>query len=177
MSAAVSERSESRLEFANLSEDQAFATLDEAFPAVLAPKPDPIAADDRVLKYFNDEHAAMIAPTDEDKASVEARKPRMVASTWPLRVKNREGQLAPLSTDVTEPTPGELKPENALVDVVVNRDLRKGIEFPGTGVAVRTTGVSLDQPATVRKDRVFWANMQTDTDLMVSMRARRGGGL
>ncbi|HEX5923489.1 MAG TPA: LamG-like jellyroll fold domain-containing protein [Baekduia sp.] len=162
-------RSESRTQFAAQTEDAAFATLDEAFPRVLAPVPDPIPSSDRVLKYINDEHAAIVAPVDVAKASPEARKRRMVASTLPLRVKNRDGQLAPISTDVTETTLGELRPENALVDVVVSRDLHQGIGFPGTGVAVRPVGVNADQPATVRKDRVFWANVQTDTDFMVNM--------
>ena len=79
------------------------------------------------------------------------------------------GKSSPFSTDVIEATPGELKPENALVDVVVHRDLRQGIQFPGTGVAVPATGINSDQPATVRKNRVFWANVQVDTDLMVNM--------
>ena len=143
--------------------------MDEAFPELLKAAPEPIASSDRVVKYVNNEHAAIVAPVDEDKASSEARKPRMLTSTLPLRVKNRDGQLAPVSTDVTEATPGELRPENALADVVVNRDLRQGVEFPGAGVALRATGIGLDQPATVRKDRVFWANVQVDTDLMVNM--------
>ena len=73
-------------------EDAAFATLDEAFPAVLAPAPDPIRSSDRVVKYVNNEHAAIVAPVDKDKASPQERKPRMVTSTLPLRVKNRDGQ-------------------------------------------------------------------------------------
>jgi hypothetical protein len=167
--ASVSVRDESQMRFSGQSEDTAFATLDEAFPEVLKAAPEPIASSDRVVKYVNDEHGAVVAPVDKDKAGSEARKPRLVTSTLPLRVKNRDGQLARVSTDVTEATPGELRPENALADVVVSRDLRRGIEFPGTGVALRATGISLDQPATVRKGRVFWANVQADTDLMVNM--------
>lgn len=162
-------RTQSRTEFAGQGEDAAFATLDQAFPSALASAPDPIASSDRVVKYVNDEHAAVVAPVDASKASPEARKPRMVVSTLPLRVRDRDGQMSPVSTDVTEVTPGELRPENALADVVVHRDLRQGIEFPGTGVGLRVTGADLDQPATVRKDRVFWANVLTDTDFMVNM--------
>jgi YD repeat-containing protein len=167
--AAATARDESKMAFSGQGEDAAFATLNEKFPAALAVAPDAIPSSDRVLKYVNDEHAAIVAPVDRDKASDEERKPRMVVSTLPLRVKNRDGQLAPLSTDVTESTPGELRPENALTEILVNRDLREGIEFPGTGVVVRATGGYLDQPATVRKNSVFWANVQTDTDLVVNM--------
>jgi RHS repeat-associated protein len=167
--ASVAVRDESQMRFSGQSEDVAFETLDEAFPEVLKAAPEPIASSDRVVKYINNEHAAVVAPVDEDKAGSEARKPRMVTSTLPLRAKNRDGRLAPVSTDVTEAAPGELRPENALADVVVSRDLRRGIEFPGTGVALRAAGISPDRPATVRRNRVFWANVQADTDLMVNM--------
>jgi RHS repeat-associated protein len=168
--AAVAARTDSRQAFSNQGEDAAFTTLSEAFPALLEAAPEPIRASDRVVEYVNDDHAAILAPADKDEADAEARKPRLLASMLPLRAKNRDGQLAPLSTHVTEPTPGQLRPENALAEIIVNRDLHDGIAFPGADVAMRVTGVNLDQPATVRKDRVFWANVQTDTDLVLSMR-------
>jgi len=167
--AVAAKRSASRQAFASQGEDAAFATLDHAFPAVLAPAPAPVPEDERVIKYVNDDHAAIVAPADAVKGSRESRERHLRLGTLPMRAKQPDGQLAPVSTDVTEPRPGELEPENALADVVVNRDLHQGIEFPGTGVALRIAGADLGRPATVRKDRIFWANVQTDTDLMVKM--------
>ncbi len=163
------------------------------FPATLAPTPEPISSDERVVEYQNDEHAAIVVPTDlaKDEASAptngeasgpgeasepadnetsESRQPRLLTSVMPLRVKDRDGKLSPVSAQVTETTPGELRPQNPLADIVVHRDLEEGIKFPGASVGLRVTGADLEAASTVRKDRIFWANVQVDTDLMVRLR-------
>jgi hypothetical protein len=159
----------SRSAFVGQDVDDALETLETAFPQVLAPVGDPIPSTERVVKYGDDGHSAVMAPADAAPGSKESRKRQLLMSTLPLRVKDQSGQLAPVSTEITEPTPGELAPKNALTDVTVNRDLHKGIEFAKADVAMRLTGASLDQPATVRDGRAFWANVQTDTDFMVNM--------
>jgi RHS repeat-associated protein len=155
--------------FAGQDGDAALGTLESAFPQVLAPVANPIPSTERVVKYGDDGHSAVVAPADATPGSQEARKRLLVMSTLPLRLKDRSGQVAPMSTEITEPTPGELAPKNALTDVTVNRDLHKGIEFAKADVAVRLTGANLDQPATVRDGRAFWANVQTDTDFVTDL--------
>ena len=189
--AEVSERVESQTRFAALDESAAFETVEHVFPATVAPSPAPISDDDRVIDYENGEHAAIVVPAEPDKDGgpapgkenatedaaasdtddvPESRKPQLLASTMPLRVKDRDGQLSPVSAQVTETTPGELRPKNPLTDIIVHRDLEEGIRFPDADLGLRVTGANLDTPSTVLKDRVFWANVQTDTDLMVRMR-------
>jgi hypothetical protein len=76
-STAVAVRVDSRQAFAGQDQDAAFATLDQAFPAVLAPVPEPIPASDRVVAYGNGDHA-IVTPANAPKGSAKSRDPAAV---------------------------------------------------------------------------------------------------
>jgi YD repeat-containing protein len=90
--------------------------------------------------------------------------PVLVASTVPLRVADRSGQLSPVSLTLGEEG-GVLAPHNPLVPVSISKAASGGVSLP-EGVTVTAAGASGSQ-ATIAGDHAVWTNSAVDTDLMV----------
>jgi RHS repeat-associated protein len=162
----------SRTAYSGLNGAKPLATLAKAFPSVIEAKPSsPIRGDVHALKYLDNQHTAIVVSGKSDGKRGAKRRRRILASALPLRARNRDGKLALLDNSIEAHGPDgkTLQPGNALTAIAVDRDLSHGITFADAGVSIRPSGVAADRVGDVQGDHVFWGNVQTDTDFLVTM--------
>ncbi|MHB8241067.1 MAG: hypothetical protein ACYDHN_03660 [Solirubrobacteraceae bacterium] len=87
----------------------------------------------------------------------------VVASTVPLRVNNGSG-LAPTSLALKEEG-SVLLPENPVVPVAISKQASGGVTFP-EGLQITPVGAGEPEGSAVVGDRVVFANVARDTDLI-----------
>jgi RHS repeat-associated protein len=115
-----------------------------------------VPAGSRVARYLNDYSYVL------DRAS---GPNLLVQSFGPLRAPDDAGRKAPIDTELR----GEgsaLVPANTLGSVRIAKDAAS-VDFPGSGIGFRLAGARAADARTI-DDKAFYANVDTDTDLVVA---------
>ncbi len=106
----------------------------------------------------------VIAQHGEGKALVEGKngKKMLLVSSQPLEAKNEQGKLALVDLSLTR-TADEIAPVNSSVPFVVDPTSPAKISFTGLGIGMQLADTPNGR-AQLAEDRVFFADMYTDTD-------------
>ncbi len=118
------------------------------------------AADERVDRYLDD-HKLLLAVEGQERK-------RLLVSALPLRVRGAGGEKRSVSIEF-EDRGAFVAPKNALTDIRLHKRLGDGAELPSSGVAVRPAGTAGDARADATGGRLFWDNIETDTDFLVGL--------
>lgn len=161
---AVAQREQSRDAFAGLADADAKVLARESFTEAmtlsLEPGPD-LQAGEKVDRYLGDTWAAI------DRG--DGKTPTFAQSTLPMVAENEDGDERPVDLSLVE-SGDRFAPANPLVDVEIGRSVGDGVLLPHSGVRVAPIGsdAAKAEPQRVGDSRVFWANVQPDTDYFLT---------
>jgi hypothetical protein len=120
--------------------------------------PLPAATTRRVSRYLSN-HVARLGPVKGRRSLVE--------SALPLRVEGDKGTKVPVRLALQR-TPGGFRPEAPIVPLVISDRVPGRIEFPDIGLAAAPARAQTGSGPIVRDGRVFFANVQRDTDTVIA---------
>jgi hypothetical protein len=155
-------RAGSRLRFAKKSRLDALAVLREQFAAIVNRKSwngVPLRAGDSIADYRGS-FGALIQHGDSDEDVA------LVTSSLPL--KNEAGEPVDLGLERGD---SGFSPAAPVVELQIPEDLRDGIELEDSGLSV-TPAAEGPTSGVEANEKVFYANAQTDTDVLVQPTAR-----
>ena len=147
-------RARSRTAFRSQGRSQALRTARRAFPHDVGRKPwrGPDLAPGQSVKRYLDRSTALV--------DMGARDAVAVASFPMLTQENEKVDMALVERG------GALEPDTPLVPLTISRSPRNGAVVGSSGLRIAPAGGTGDS-ATVVEDKVFYANVDTDTDLIV----------
>ncbi len=151
----------SRTSFVGQTAAEALALAQLRFPAALRNpvwKAPGLRSGDQLIRYGSD-HAAIIKTGGTPGGSV-------LQSTVPLVAPDANGDKRPVDLEL-EAHGDEFRPRVGVAKLIVPSRLRDGIELADVGVKVRLLGSDLDGSPTLTDGRLFWPNVDRDTDLVV----------
>jgi FG-GAP repeat len=154
------ERSRSRSEFRALGADEAIAVARKKDRGALAPRDERVLSlgeGARVRSYVNRNAAVIDRPGSRDA---------VVSSAVPLLAVDGNGRLAPVDVSLLRRADGDFAPSNSLADVRIGPEAREGVRFVNSDFTLASSASSAEGRAV--DGRVFYANVATDTDLVVS---------
>ena len=161
---AVQERHESRTAFSALGPVQAKDLAREAFGGAVtesrAPGPR-LGQGERVAEFIGDRWAKI------DRG--EGKQPAVVRSVLPMLARDGSGKRAPVDLSLAG-TGSVLAPVNPLVDIAVARDAAAGAALAKVGLGLRPLAPMAggSELQLVGGEKAFWADVDADTDYMVS---------
>jgi RHS repeat-associated protein len=152
-----------RAAFAGQGRLEALETAREQFPRLLEhPVWSPPAQQEsgRVERYIG-AHQAVV--------EIGGGERRLLNSVLPLRARTSGGELEPVEVALEERAT-VYEPRNPLAEVAISKDVSEGIRFGDLGLTVRAlgSGVSESSEPALADGKLFWANVDVDTDLMVA---------
>jgi putative amidase-like protein len=159
--AAKEERRRSRTAYRDQSRREALARAEDSSPsAVHAPswKPLRLREGERVTQYRG-ELSALVEKSNGKKA--------LVQSFLPLRSTAGSGDEAAVSLELEEHA-NAYAPKNPLVTTEIPKRLRDGLAFPRAGFSLRPDAAAQPEDPIAVDDKVFYANVATDSDLLVA---------
>ena len=165
---AVKARRESRTRFAAFGPVQAKDLARETFGGTVtesrAPGPH-LGRGERVAEFIGDRWAKI------DRG--EGEQPAVVRSVLPMLARDGSGKRAPVDLTLTG-TGSVLAPANPLVDIAVARDAAAGAALAKVGLGLRPLAPMAggSELQLVGGEKAFWADVDADTDYMVSPTAR-----
>jgi len=144
----------------NLSRSEAKELLDQVFGDELeAPA---AILDEFDVKAFRSDHVAVVEPENQGEA------PALISSLIPMRTDDGSGGKEEVDLNLN-PTGDHLEPVNPLVAVEVPTELADGFAFPNIGVSIDVgTGDGDRTASSSGEDSVFFPNVRTDTDIVMS---------
>ena len=151
-------RRESRLAYHAQSAQNALATALEHFPGVVR------GPDARPLKLRKGERVQRFLGPFSALIDVGGGRHLLAESTVPLTTTDAAGQRVPVDFALRDGG-SAFAPAQAIVDVRIPKQLDAGVTLPGLGIVIHPVGADAD--GTEVKGRVFYANVGTDTDLIV----------
>ena len=160
--AGTEERLGSLTAFRSLTAADAVVAFRDHFADVASEplwKPPQLRPEDRVTGYATDS-LMQVAHDDASGGS-------LVASSMPLRDRDADGDLAPVSVELLDRGLW-FEPLNPLVNSRLPKDLSAGIAFADEGVTVRPERVALFTSASELGEKVVYANFDTDSDFVAS---------
>jgi hypothetical protein len=153
-------RGHSRHAFSNVSDAEALKVARDTHGELMnAPlwEPVPLRGGERVSRHLGE--SAAVVKDSSGKAGV-------YESALPLLSRSESGALEP--TDLKLIRKGTaVVPTNPVVPLTIGGKLGAGTSFDGTGVELRVDGDPA-APATLTDDKVFYANIRRDTDVVVT---------
>lgn len=160
---AKEERKRSKAEHKNKNRSEALALAKEKHPKfVAAPVWEPFTLrDGDRIKRYEGQSAAVV---EHDQGP-----PSLVESTLPLVTTSASGQRRPVELAL-EDRGGAFSPRNPLVETSISKDLAEGVSLPAIDLEVSPLAGPETSTPTLVEDKAFWANVATDTDLIVSPR-------
>jgi hypothetical protein len=174
--AAIEARQASRTDYQDVSDAEAESIARELFPDLFLHRtwrpfdtPDGLEVD----RYFG-RNTALVIKSDEDLPAVgdpmtqEPEPAAMLESVLPLRDEDDAGQLRPLDPHLADE--GDyFAPANAVADVELPENLSDGLTLDEANVTVTPQGAGeADDAERVGPDKVFYANVKTDTDFFAT---------
>lgn len=158
---ARQERLESRTAHRGLSDGEARELAKRKFARfMLAPvyRGPRLQRGERIVRHLDDSTAVVARDGEEQRG--------LLQSQVPLLASTEEGGKAPVDLGLVETSEG-FEPRNSPARVVLGRRAGAGVRFARAGFGLRPEGAR-DREAQVVEDKLFFANVATDTDLIVA---------